>query len=131
MQKLVFVYGTLQSGHGNNRLFGESSKCLGEAVTKTEFLLTNVGFPYMIPERELQNPDLSAPVQGELWLVTEQSVLDDLDRLEGVDFGHYRHETVDVLLKKGGTYTATCYVPCSKQAQLQPVCKIQEGAYVW
>lgn len=131
MKKLVFVYGTLKSGHGNNRILS-SSKLLGEAVTLESFLLTDTGFPYLIPQDALTDAEsvTVAPVRGELWEVTSEDVMASLDSLEGVRYDHYRHLEVDVRMADGD-YTALAYACYNEGAQELRVCPIIEGEYVW
>lgn len=93
--EIVFVYGTLQRGYGNHRLL-ESSEYLGNAITHSEYYLTNVGFPYLVdpqdPQRDVVGR-VTAPVKGEVYRVTQQAVMDSLDRLEGVPH-HYRRSVI-------------------------------------
>ena len=49
MKKYFFVYGSLKNGFWNNHVLRDSIR-VGKAVTKAKFLLTDVGFPYMVPE---------------------------------------------------------------------------------
>lgn len=70
---LVFVYGTLKSGYGNNRLLS-TSKLLGEDTLDKHDIYAVAGFPGVIPGEGI--------VQGEVWEITPE-VLETLDRLEG------------------------------------------------
>lgn len=114
-KKHVFVYGTLKSSHGNNRLLGDS-RLMGEAVTEKEFLLTTIGFPYMIPKDSIQGYE-THPVLGEVYEVDDPDVMKSLDRLEGVDSGHYEHHTMRATLQETGeTIEVQAYVPCNKES---------------
>lgn len=70
----LFVYGTLKRGYGNNYHL-DNSTFLGEAETKPEYNLFNVGFP--IAERKG-----TTSVKGEVWDVAEEDI-DSIYRLEG------------------------------------------------
>lgn len=89
----VFVYGTLKSGFGNNRLMTpEGSRLIGKAVTVDKFDLRCFGgCPGMFPKG-----DNMRHVEGELWEVNN-SVLASLDRLEGHP-GWYRRTPIKVRL---------------------------------
>lgn len=115
MSNLVFVYGSLKSGHWNNCLL-EKAEFLGKAVTKDRFLMTTVGFPYMIPENLVDDKTKLKPVVGEVYRVEDTLTRKRLDNLEGVDCGHYRHEEVTVRL--GDSWVKTiAYVPCDESVQ--------------
>lgn len=136
MKRLVFVYGTLKSGYSNNRLLS-SSKLLGKAFTKTAFLLTDTGFPYLVPSRYLTSDEQenTKPVVGEVYEVEDPRVMESLDGLEGVGYGHYQHEDIDVDLEEGGSYTVTAYVPCSDETKHCRICptimKDDKEYYQW
>jgi gamma-glutamylcyclotransferase (GGCT)/AIG2-like uncharacterized protein YtfP len=80
MTHMVFVYGTLRRGEGNNRLLRDS-RYVGDA-TVSGTLYSLGGFP------GLRLDDAEGPVAGELWMVDDKT-LADLDRLEGVAHGFY------------------------------------------
>lgn len=128
MQPLnVFVYGTLKKGHGNHRVLG-NSLFLGKAVTKEKHILTDCGFPYMVPDSD------GELVSGELYCVDDPAVLEGLDRLEGVRYGHYEHHEVEVKINPfHGWIKATSYIPVNiQEAFSYPACKTNEnGEYEW
>lgn len=73
--KKVFVYGSLKQGFGNHRLL-EGSKYLGEAVTKPEFTMYDLGaFPAITRGG-------SSEIHGEVYEV-DDNVFQRLDALEG------------------------------------------------
>lgn len=84
---LIFVYGTLKTGHGNNPLLvRHGSLFMGPAITVDKFLL-NDGFPFVFraPERPSKAEELApfmGHVIGEVWCVTEEG-LRACDALEG------------------------------------------------
>lgn len=82
----VFVYGTLKKGFSNNDLLGESAY-FGDGVTEQDFtLLDNEYFPYMC-KPILGRPE--APVYGEYYLIDDKFIMDNIDRLEGIDRDFY------------------------------------------
>ena len=131
--KRVFVYGSLKSGHWNNPILG-NSKLLGEAVTKAKYFLTDCGFPYLIPEHALRGAGRhpTAPVAGEVYEVADEEIMDSLDALEGVGYGHYDHHNLVVIDQEGNEQEVVAYVPCEPEmAARYPACKLVEGKYVW
>lgn len=98
---MVFVYGTLKSGFGNHRQLS-SSEYLGEARTADSYYMIGTSVPVVIPGGEHS-------VAGELYHVTEPSVLMALDDLEG----HptlYRREIIPVIEEDGEQCHAWCYI---------------------
>lgn len=108
-KQLVFVYGTLLSGEGNNKWLSEKSGGVLLAETKTvdaNFVMTSNGsFPYVLDE--MNGHKYAGQVTGELWSV---DTLSHLDILEGVKYDHYRRD--EVLLENGET--AWMYTSCKK-----------------
>lgn len=134
MNKLVFVYGSLKKDHWNHHYL-ETSQFMGEGVTYPHFVLTDCGFPYMIPSQSVSDEAqraMLAPVVGEVYKVTDEAVIASLDRLEGVDYGHYEKQKVRVIVD-GVFLTAETYVPVEKEMAAQyPVCnKTEEGYFQW
>lgn len=94
----LFVYGTLKSKYGNNRLL-QGATFLGEAVTVKEYFLGSGGIPYAIPNA----PDgkKMLPIMGEVWEINEEH-LRRCDNLEGHP-SFYTRTTIDVnFLDDGG-----------------------------
>lgn len=82
----IFVYGTLMKGFGNHHLLEEEgSAYLGRAITCEKYVLHCAGVPFVHPSPS----DLSIPterttqIHGEVYEVSDRTVLDRLDRLEG------------------------------------------------
>ena len=102
----VFVYGTLKRGYWNHHLL-ETSEFLGDAITIDKYLFHSEGIPYMMRPTAIQVKDKNLVfhlglVTGELFQVTEQTVLSSLDRLEGHP-SMYRRQDLQVL--SGGNVT--------------------------
>ena len=76
LPKKMFVYGTLKTGHGNNRLLSNAD-FLGEATTVRKYGLYSVGFPFMTDKEDFTN------VYGEVFAVNSQKELERVDSLEG------------------------------------------------
>lgn len=92
----IFVYGSLMRGFGNNRLLANAS-FIGEATTRAPFKMRYAGFPYI---RAVKHDGL--PVRGEVWRIDSHvdgaAILEALDRLEGVDNGHYERRVYEVMI---------------------------------
>lgn len=74
----AFVYGTLKRGYGNyDRILKNTSQFIGTATTLQKYDMLDSGFPVIMPNEN------GYPVKGEVFLVTQIPVLEDLDRLEG------------------------------------------------
>lgn len=95
---VVFCYGTLKRGRGNHGLLA-NAEFLGEAITKPEFTMYNLGwFPGV---RKVGN----TAIHGEIYRVNEQEFA-ALDRLEGYP-SLYVREQIDI---KGRTETPWIYI---------------------
>lgn len=109
MKTKVFVYGTLKTGGGNNRLL-RSSTSLGLATTLEDtFTMFDGGFPYVIDEGILK-------IRGELFEVSDPITLSNLDRLEGVP-SHFCRRNVVVKTDDSEIHEAFMYIasPSTKE----------------
>jgi gamma-glutamylcyclotransferase (GGCT)/AIG2-like uncharacterized protein YtfP len=103
--KLVAVYGTLRTGHGNNGVMG-SSKLIGLGKTVELFTLTDYcggGFPAL---------DKSVPTHNvtmEVFEVLNQQDASRIDQLEGYGHGFYDRSIVEVQLDDGTVVEAWTY----------------------
>lgn len=89
---LLFVYGTLMTGYGNNRVLGDS-RCLGRAHTAgADFSMLNGGVPFV--RRAIHD---GTRIAGEVFVVTSAAVLDAVDRLEGHPEWYCRTPVVCIL----------------------------------
>lgn len=88
----VFVYGTLKSGHGNNRLL-EGCTLLGEFVTLQTFSMFNAGFPVTFYKQR------GHAVLGEVYEIPEDQLKDTIRRLDMLESegSMYSRETVRAL----------------------------------
>lgn len=75
----VFVYGTLKTGHGNNRLLSQSTRLGRELITGPFRLISLGGFPGLVATPKDAG---TAPVLGEVYTIDE-ATLASLDMLEG------------------------------------------------
>jgi gamma-glutamylaminecyclotransferase len=78
MRHLVFVYGTLKRGGGNNRLL-ESARLVGPAVTVDAYGMERNGSPRVYRDAP---KGYAAPVVGEVYCVDDETLarLDSLER---------------------------------------------------
>lgn len=80
----VFVYGTLMSGRGNNRLLARSSRLVCEDYTTPDHVMTSSGIPFVSPFDPVKHPTNSVGrVRGEVWEVSDLDTMYSLDLLEG------------------------------------------------
>ena len=105
-KKLVFVYGTLMSEYGNNRLLQRGgAKFIGEATTKHSYLMLasgGHGIPFVVDANSdypstfwLENCSL---IKGEVW-ECDEATMQDLDALEGHPRWYKREEIkVDIAM---------------------------------
>jgi len=96
----VFVYGTLMSGYGNNRLLSKH-KIIDTGTTKDKYVLKARSIPFLIDKKGEPN------VQGEIYKVSENT-LQTLDMLEGHP-SWYRRKVIDVINEVGDTVKAWVY----------------------
>lgn len=90
MKHLLFVYGTLKTGHTRHKhLAGQ--RYLGTAIlTPTHRMVYLGGFPALVPPEEGQD---GSRVCGELYEVDELC-LQEVDKVEGVDRGMFERQTL-------------------------------------
>lgn len=122
---LIFVYGTLKEGYGNNRLLMGHTK-RGDFIVHN-YKLYNSGFPVAWPSE-------GETITGELWDIGDsRETLQRLDRLESEGFMYNRTDVIAVG-PDGIEEPAQMYVGGSKcwNTRELPECpKNPEGAYVW
>lgn len=106
----VFVYGTLKSGHSNNRLLEYSTFVgKGSSLGLMYMIGKGMGFPYVLG-KSYDFPHTKAvakAINGEVYEVTE-TTLAALDALEGCP-SHYTRETCYVRIKETGKIEE-CYI---------------------
>lgn len=93
---LLFVYGTLKKGCGNNRLLSDS-EYVGQRVTSDKYCLGDVGFPYAFPAHVFDGYEFEEeflPVLGDLFKVTNPVVMARVDALEG-EGSHYHRKLIE------------------------------------
>ena len=124
----VFVYGTLQSTHGNNSLLSTASK-LGVTKTTAAFALGDVGFPYAfhssrVPE---QYNKLLYPVKGEVYKLDGVTTFMSLDRLEGFP-RHYNRRIVDTEMGLSAWMYHQDDWDCATHCE---ACHLVDGVWQW
>lgn len=94
---LVFVYGTLKEGHGNNHVIqSENTVKKGAAVTEEKYTMYRSGIPYVDKTKE------TSIISGEVYEI-DQMTLARVDRLEGYrpnnhEGSWYKREAIPVRL---------------------------------
>lgn len=125
----VFVYGTLKTGYGNNKLM-RFATCVGERTTKDGYIMGDVGCPYVFPKQVVpaKYHSFLAPIKGEVWDVADEGTLIDLDMLEGHP-SHYQRKLVEL----SDDTKAWCYLQHDwYMAQFcDAVGQDEEGNWVW
>lgn len=121
----VFVYGTLKSGYGNNRLL--SGCTLVGVGTVHGYKLYNSGFP-------VASPSLEHAIFGEVWDIGENDAIrESLDRLEGEGY-MYDRVSVSVVMADKSIEDADMYVGNRRfwrdWGDLHE-CPSNEGVYRW
>lgn len=130
---LVFVYGTLKKGRGNNHRLAKAT-FIGEALV-ANYKLLNAGFPVAIPAKD-------AHTTGELWDIgnpetdnTAREILGGLDRLEGYypgDLDNCMYHRREILTTEG--ITAFMYVGNPRreyEKRLSEMPHDEQGVYSW
>ena len=75
---LLFAYGTLMTGYGNNRLL-DGAQSLGRAHTReNSFKMYHAGVPFVGRVEEA-----GVSVAGEVFAVSDAAMLERIDKLEG------------------------------------------------
>jgi gamma-glutamylaminecyclotransferase len=104
MTTRVFVYGTLKSGHGNNRLL-RTAELVGSAITEEAYGFYRSGIPFM-HETPLEGHE-AVRVSGEMYDV-DATTLKALDGLEGHP-RWYRRKVITVIDRRGQGSAAYAY----------------------
>ena len=122
-RRIIFVYGTLKSGHHNHRCLYDSPK-VGDATLIGNYRMYSLGgFPgvvHTLPEEG------GVPIHGELYETTPGVLLGSLDSLEGYnrdrDDGMYLRRQVMVETDNG-------LVPCETYFYNHTNTEMNENGY--
>lgn len=121
---LVFVYGTLKQGYGNNRLL-KTATFLGPAISvENNYQMQDHGFPIL-----WQNEGSGARVMGEVYRINEEQ-LTNCDHLEGNGRMYTRAERSFMLLKRGGS-VVTAWVYLWNLGHYDDDIEPIEGVLIW
>jgi len=125
---LVFVYGTLKRGYGNNRLLRDSL-FVSEDYTPDGWVMGSAGCPYSFPPRVV--PDeysyLGHKIKGEVYQLRNWFVARQLDWLEGYPH-HYDRE---IITTEGGRSAWIYIQPEWSYAEHLYSVTLHEGAWSW
>ena len=102
----VFVYGTLKPGHGNYRVATMAGQHQHQPAQLSGFTLHTLGaFP------GIKRADPWDTVKGVVLTFTDiEKALPVLDKLEGVSWGMYQRERVNVQLDNGTALQCWTYI---------------------
>ena len=120
----LMVYGTLQSGHGNNRLL-YGAEFLGPAITNKPYVLFHCGFPKAVPFSIDPEKYPLLPVIGEVYEV-DGSQLARCDMLEGHP-SWYRREPIYARLN--GAVEEVHIYEMKEWQERAPLCNIIDNKY--
>ena len=116
-RRLVFVYGSLKEGYSNNTLLRGSTLVRHATLPYGHRMFSLGGFPGVV------EADLSSgyPIHGEVYEVTERTLFESLDYLEGydkeTDTGMYLRRPVMVELDNGELEAVETYIYNSQTAE--------------
>ena len=99
---LLFVYGTLKRGHGNNHHILSNAKFIGAALSADCYRMLHGGVPFLLDDPE------GHPVVGEIFAVNDEE-LAACDRLEGHP-QHYQRVERSFLIGPDQPVTAWVYL---------------------
>ncbi|MBN2896785.1 MAG: gamma-glutamylcyclotransferase [Campylobacterales bacterium] len=104
LNELIFIYGSLKKGFDNHHLLERYAKRLGKAKTVGKFAMFEDSFgnyPYIVPKKVHH-------IEGELYQITRQELLHQLDEFEGAPEFYQRKK---ILVKSHhGTQKAYVYI---------------------
>jgi len=109
MMQIIFVYGTLKEGYGNNHLL-EGAEFLGPGKTLEKYSLYVSGIPFVFKGKAVSH------IYGELYRVKELT-LKRIDRLEGHP-EWYRRDEIQTVTEEGRNLTAWLYFYPEKRGKL-------------
>jgi gamma-glutamylcyclotransferase (GGCT)/AIG2-like uncharacterized protein YtfP len=113
---LIFVYGTLQRGHGNHRLI-QDQEFVNTATTNDKYILTANGIPFVGKSQQV------CQVKGELFRLDSVETMSTVDALESHPLW-YRREIIKVTDADGNEQEAWIYFNEDKGMHL-----IEDGSY--
>jgi gamma-glutamylaminecyclotransferase len=108
---IVACYGTLMSGFGNHRCFG-NSKMIAKGETVEKMKMTASGIPFVTKKEKI------SPIKVEVYEVNDE-ILYRLDCLEGHP-SFYKREVTDIKLEDGNEAKAWMYFCDRNAAEVVP-----------
>jgi gamma-glutamylcyclotransferase (GGCT)/AIG2-like uncharacterized protein YtfP len=131
----MFVYGTLKTGHGNNRVIfehGGDGRLVGRATTRAKFFMEDGGFPKVGRLLKTRQPPLSmlGHVVGEVWEVNETS-FENMDRLEGHPRFYTRVKTPCIIDGQDAPVTTWMYEIITNRLDQSRLIKPVNGKLEW
>jgi gamma-glutamylaminecyclotransferase len=116
MDNLIFVYGTLRKGYGNNKYFLLDDEFICEAKTEGKYALYAAGIPFLNKHEQVCN------ITGEVYKVDDNKLV-HIDALEGHP-AWYKREIITVVDEDGNKFQAWVYFNDDSSGEL-----IESGDY--
>ena len=135
---LVFTYGTLKLGRGNDRILTRhEAQYKGSVRTKEDYAMGSSGCPFIFPQRVIDEvggleEEWYAPVRGDLWEIPNTQCFASLDMLEGHP-SFYTRTTIITVNDEGNEQEAWAYEQLSDYwlYQSSVVDFNEDGEYEW
>lgn len=135
---LVFTYGTLKLGYGNDRILTRhEAQYKGSVRTKEKYAMGTSGCPFIFPVSVCEavgglEEEYYAPVRGDLWEIPDTECFASLDMLEGHP-SFYTRTTIIIVDNEGNEQEAWAYEQLSDYWMYNcSVVKFNEdGEYEW
>ena len=121
---LVFVYGTLKKGYGNNRLLA-GAEFVGEAVTLEKFKVAG-RFSFPTAKKNEEGNWLS----GEVWRVNANHMR-DMDRLEGNGHFYNREEIPVYRVEDAAPFKCWMYIYMGQLHEGDLLAADKDGIITW
>lgn len=107
----LFVYGSMKKNFFNSYLLKEQ-EFFGVATTRNKYKMypsDDYLYPYLFTS-DIENGN---EIHGELYLVDMEYLKSVIDKVEGVDIGHYKRETLTVVTEEQEEVMAFVYIASS------------------
>lgn len=120
---LLFVYGTLKKGYGNNYLLEMAgADFVRKSVTKHKYYMISTGIPFVIEDNKIRQPEI---LKYKGHIVIEEYLIDKnrihlIDELEGHPEWYTRKVVKDIEEYKGWLYFNRMNIEEYKDSLVKP-----------